>query len=395
MPYFITVNNTLARDPSLVARGNEKVIRARLADARFFFDEDRKISLENRVKDLQHVVFHSLLGTSYDKVMRFRNLAAYIVKRIDPALAGRVDRTALLAKADLDTQMVGEFPDLQGIMGREYALCAGEDPVIARAVYEHYLPVAAGGELPETDEGAIVSIADKMDTIVGFFSVNLIPTGTADPYALRRQALGIIGIILAKQYPLPIEDLIEASLRTLEDKRVRPADDISADILEFFRGRFENQLISQGYSYDVVDAVLAGSQFDVLKLSRKIDAMETFRHQEDYAPVATTFKRVGNIIKNFQSGSLDPELFETDEESLLYGDYLKVKDQVFSHINRGDYPAALVSLARLKKPVDGFFDAVMVMAENDKVRFNRLSLLEAISIMFRQIADFSKIQTET
>jgi glycyl-tRNA synthetase beta chain len=394
LPHFVTVNNTLARDPSLVTKGNEKVIRARLADARFFFDEDRKMPLEQRVKDLQNVVFHSLLGTSYEKVVRFRHLAAHIVKIIDPSLAERVDRVAILAKADLDTQMVGEFPDLQGIMGREYALCDGEDPIIARAVYEHYLPVAAGGELPDTDEGAIVSIADKMDTIVGFFCVNLIPTGTADPYALRRQALGIINIILVKQYPLKIEDLVRASLRSLEDKRKRPADDILEDVLEFFRGRFENQLISQGYSYDVVDAVLAGDEFDVLKLLRKIEAMEAFRHQDSYSPVASAFKRIGNIIKNFQNGSLDPGLFETDEERHLYHDYLAVKDQVFSHVSRGDYPAALVALVGLKKPVDAFFDTVLVMAENEKVRFNRLSLLEAISILFRHIADFSKIQTE-
>jgi len=395
MPHFITVNNTLARDPSVVTRGNEKVIRARLADARFFFDEDRKIPLADRLKDLQQVVFHSLLGTSYDKVTRFRKLAAHIVEKIDPALAERVDRAAILAKADLDTQMVGEFPDLQGIMGREYSLCDGEDQVIARAVFEHYLPVAAGGKLPETDEGAIVSIADKMDTIVGFFSVNLVPTGTADPYALRRQALGIINIILAKKYPLPLEDLIRASLRTLEDKRMRPADDILADVLEFFRGRFENQLISQGHSYDVVDAVLAGEPFDAIDLLMKIEAMDAFRHQENYLPVAITFKRVGNIIKNFQNGSLDPGLFECDEERSLYQDYLLVKDQFLSQVNRGDYPAALAVLVRLKKPVDAFFNSVLVMAENEKVRFNRLSLLEAISILFRQIADFSKIQMET
>lgn len=394
MPNFITVNNTIARDPSLVKRGNEKVIRARLADARFFFDEDRKICLENRLKDLQKVVFHSLLGTSYDKVMRFRRLAAYIVQKIDPALAERVDRTALLAKADLDTQMVGEFPDLQGIMGREYALSAGEDPVIAKAIYEHYLPIAAGGELPETNEGAIVSIADKMDTIVGFFSVGLIPTGTADPYALRRQALGIMGIILAKHYQLPLEDLTKASLGIFEEKKVRPTDEILADVLEFFRGRFENQLISQGHSYDVVDAVLAGNQLDIMKLSSKIEAMENFRQQQEYASVAVTFKRVCNIIKNFRDGSLNPALFETDEERLLYSHYLKARDQVFSDVNREDYHAALVSLVRLKKPVDAFFDAVLVMAENEKVRFNRLSLLEAVSKLFRQIADFSKIRTE-
>ena len=196
LPYFITINNTSARDPQVVARGNEKVIRARLADAKFFFEEDQKTSLDQHFEKLRQVVFHTQLGTSYEKVMHMRELALYITGQIDPSLKDTVDRTAILAKADLETQMVCEFTELQGIMGREYALIAGENPVVAKAIYEHYLPIAAGGDLPETDEGAIVSIADKLDTIVGFFGVNLIPTGTADPYALRRQAIGIINIII-------------------------------------------------------------------------------------------------------------------------------------------------------------------------------------------------------
>ena len=238
MPYFITINNTLARDPSVVARGNEKVIRARLSDARFFFQEDQKISLDKRAEDLQKVVFHSQLGTSFDKVQRFRKLAAYIAEQVNPALLATVDRAATLAKADLDTQMVGEFSELQGVMGREYALIAGEKPVVAKAIYEHYLPIAAGGELPTTDEGAIVSIADKLDTIAGFFGVNLIPTGTADPYALRRQALGIINIILDKKYPLLLEGIVDESLRILGDRLKKPAAQVKAEVLDFFKARF-------------------------------------------------------------------------------------------------------------------------------------------------------------
>jgi glycyl-tRNA synthetase beta chain len=393
LPHFITVNNTLAKDPSVVARGNEKVIRARLADARFFFREDQKIPLERHFEELKNVVFHSLLGTSYEKVGRFRELAAYIADKVNPALKTTVDRAACLAKADLETQMVYEFPDLQGIMGREYALLAGEDPVVAKAVYEHYLPTSAGGNLPETDEGAIVSIADKIDTICGFFGVNQIPTGTADPFALRRQALGIINIILAKGYPLKLDDLVDKSLVILQDKLKRSSDETKKDVLEFFKGRFENQLIAQGYSYDVVDSVLAAGISDLGGSMKKIEAMVLFRKHADFEPLAVAFKRVCNIIKNFNEGTVRPELFADDAEKSLYRAYLEVKESALSHMAKDDYEKALIEMACLRKPVDDFFEAVLVMAEDEKVRFNRLSLLETISALFYRVADFSRIVT--
>ncbi len=393
LPHFVTVNNTLAKDPSVVARGNEKVIRARLADARFFFREDQKIPLERHFEELKNVVFHSLLGTSYEKVGRFRELAAYIAGKVNPALKTTVDRAACLAKADLETQMVYEFPDLQGIMGREYALLAGEDPVVAKAVYEHYLPTSAGGNLPETDEGAIVSIADKIDTICGFFGVNQIPTGTADPFALRRQALGIINIILAKGYPLKLDDLVERSLVILQDKLKRSSDETKKDVLEFFKGRFENQLIAQGYSYDVVDSVLATGISDLGGSMKKIEAMVLFRKHADFEPLAVAFKRVCNIIKNFNEGTVRPELFADEAEKSLYRAYLEVRESALSHMAKDDYEKALIEMASLRKPVDDFFEAVLVMAEDEKVRFNRLSLLETISALFYRVADFSRIVT--
>jgi len=395
LPHFLTINNTLARDPAVVKRGNEKVIRARLSDARFFFEADRKIPLDRRVEDLKKVVFHTLLGTSYEKVMRFRQLAAGIAGRINPTLAARVDRAALLAKADLDTQMVGEFAELQGIMGREYALLAGEDRVVAMAIYEHYLPTAAGGGLPETDEGAVVSIADKMDTIVGFFGVGLIPTGTADPYALRRQALGIINIILAKRYSLPLDALIDESLVILGPLLKRPSDETKGAVLEFFKGRFENQLIAQGHPYDVVDAVLATGVQNLVTADEKIRAMETFKSDPDFQPLAIAFKRVVNIIRGFQNGAVDPGLFSGTEEKNLHETFLKIRETVFMLISRGDYAAVLVELARLRKPVDAFFETVLVMAEDDQIRKNRLSLLKEISTLFHDVADFSRIVTET
>ena len=393
LPNFITINNTLARDPAVVVRGNEKVIRARLADARFFFEEDKKTPLDAHFEKLKLVVFHTQLGTSYEKVMRIRAMAKCIADKINPSIKETVDRAATLAKSDLETQMVCEFSELQGIMGREYALIAGENPVVAKAIYEHYLPVTAGGNLPDTQEGSIVSIADKMDTIAGFFGVNLIPTGTADPYALRRQALGIINIILNKQYPLDLDRLIHDALDILSDKLKRPLTDIHADVLEFFRGRFENQLISQGHPYDVVDAVLETGMPDIVRSMKKIEAMEAFKKHPDFEPLAVAFKRVGNIIKGFETGSLDPEKFESIEEKNLHAAFLSIKESCLSHIHEGNYPDALVEMARMRKPVDDFFENVLVMAKDESIRFNRLSILKEIWDLFHKIADFSKIVT--
>jgi glycyl-tRNA synthetase beta chain len=393
LPYFIAVSNTQARDLSVIARGNEKVIRARLADARFFFEEDQKVPLETRLEALKKVVFHKLLGTSYDKVMRFRKLAAIIVDKINPAIKDTVDRAALLAKADLETQMVGEFSELQGIMGREYARLAGENPVVSEAIYEHYLPIAAGGDLPQTDEGAIVGIADKVDTITGFFGVGLPPTGTADPYALRRQALGVINIILDRRYALPLDFLIDESLKLLDGVLKKPAAEVKKDVRDFFAGRYQNQLIAQGYAYDTVDAVLAGGLNDLVVASEKIKALQAFRTNPEFEPISIAFKRVDNILKDFSAPNVDPKLFATDAERNLYSAAKEIEKQIVDGIEKNDFNQALKEMARLRPPVDAFFDSVMVMDKDEKVKFNRLSLLSEISATFHKIADFSKIVT--
>lgn len=400
LPHFITVNNTVARDPSIVARGNEKVIRARLADARFFFEEDRKIPLENHLEDLKNVVFHSSLGTSYEKMERFREIATDISGEIVFSSPGSsletVNMTATLCKADLETQMVYEFPELQGVMGREYALLQDKDPIIAKGIYEHYLPIAAGGALPETDEGAIVSIADKIDTIVAFFGINVIPTGTADPFALRRQALGIINIIIDKSYPLDIDALVDKSLEILEKKKKlkRSKEETRKDVMNFLRGRFENQLVLQGHPYDVVNAVLALGMADIVQSFRKIEAMEGFKTHPDFEPLAIAFKRVVNILEDFKGGSVDASLFDSRAEADLYDSFAKIRKRANGCIDEGRYSDALSEMATLRKPVDAFFEEVMVMAEDEKIRFNRLSLLKEISDLFYRIADFSRIVTE-
>ncbi|PKN20348.1 MAG: glycine--tRNA ligase subunit beta [Deltaproteobacteria bacterium HGW-Deltaproteobacteria-6] len=393
LPYFIAVSNTQARDIAVVASGNERVLRARLADASFFFEEDKKVPLEDRVESLKKVVFHTLLGTSHKKVMRFRKLAVKIAAKVKPAVKKNVDRAALLAKADLESLMVGEFSELQGIMGREYALLAGEKPEIANAIYEHYLPIVAGGDLPRTDEGAIVGIADKIDTIVGFFAVGMPPTGTADPYALRRQALGVINIILSRRYALSLNFLVDESLAAMKDVLKKPAEDIRRDVLDFFRGRLQNQLIAQGCAYDTVDAVLSTDIDDLVSVIERIQALAAFRQNPEFEPVSVAFKRVDNILKDFHEGQVDVNLLSHDAEIKLFSALENIKLRVEKGIAEKDFNAALNKLAALRPSVDAFFDHVMVMDKDEKIRFNRLSLLSEISALFHKIADFSKIVT--
>src|SRR6185369_15039946 len=249
---FITINNTLTEDPSVVVKGNERVLRARLSDARFFFEEDQKVKLDERVEALKKVVYQQKLGTSFEKMERFKALAEDLAWQLNPGVKAQTSRAATLCKADLVSAMVGEFPEVQGIMGREYALLEGEDAAVASAIAEHYLPTQAGGELPASDIGAFVSIADKLDTVCGCFGVGLIPTGAADPYALRRATIGIIAIILDKEYRLPLPVLVSRSLELLAAKLTRPKEQVAADVLEFFRGRFIN-LLGNDFAGDVVD----------------------------------------------------------------------------------------------------------------------------------------------
>ncbi len=394
LPFFIAVNNTLARDPAVVKRGHERVLRARLSDAGFFWETDKKIPLHKRVEDLKKIVFHTLLGTTYEKTLRLQKLASWIAESIDVSLKPNVGRAALLAKADLTTLMVGEFAELQGIMGREYALLSGEEPTVARAIYEHYLPVAAGGELPSTNEGAIVALADKLDSICGFFGVGLIPTGTADPYALRRQALGMINIILSKRYSVSLGKMIDKSLQILEPFLKNDKDQTKSAVLEFFRGRLQNMLLAESHPYDVIDAVLSTGIDDIVSTYQRVTAMETFKSLPDYQKLALTFKRVENISRGYDEGVVHPELFQTPEENALRESFLTVKEKVLSLISNGHFEQALFELSHLQKPVDAFFEGVLVMAEENDLRANRISLLKEISSLFHTLADFSRIVVE-
>ena len=390
LPAFITVNNTLTEDPSVVVKGNERVLCARLSDARFFFDEDRKVLLESRVEALKGVVYQQKLGTSYEKMERFRALAKYLAVALNPSVMDKVYRAATLSKADLVSGMVGEFPEVQGIMGREYALHAGEDAEVANAIAEHYLPTQAGGELPSSDIGAFVSLSDKMDTICGCFGVGLIPTGSADPYALRRSALGIINIILDKGYRQSLNDFIKASLDLLESKLTRKREEVHVDVLEFFRGRFVN-LLADRFPADVVEAVAAASFDDLNQTAAKIEALAAFKRRPDFEQLAVTFKRVCNIVKGGVHIPVDEQLFQDQAETELFSTFMSVKSRAGEKIASGDYLDALADIASLRAAVDAFFDSVMVMADDEKLKNNRLALLTEIAGLFGNIADFAKI----
>jgi glycyl-tRNA synthetase beta chain len=391
LPHFITVANTRPEDPEVVRRGNERVLRARLADAMFFWKEDRKTPLAKRLDSLKNVVFQAKLGTSYEKVMRFRELAISLARQFAPDSTESVDRAALLAKCDLETQMVGEFPELQGIMGREYALLQGEPPEVATAIYEHYLPVQAGGDLPSGPIGSILSIADKIDTICGCFGVGLIPTGTTDPFALRRSAIGILHIVLENGLPVPLRDLVEHSLTLLKDKLTRPRDETAGEVIEFIRQRFFHILTSRGFAQDVVSAVLSAAFDEPGDALRRVEALAVIRKKEDFEPLAVAFKRVMNIIKGGVPNQVDPALFTVDAEKELDRAVAVTAAAVEPLRRQGKYQEALESMAHLRGPVDRFFEDVLVMDNDPKIRTNRLALLTATAGLFAGIADFSRI----
>ena len=376
----------------MVVKGNERVLKARLSDAAFFFEDDQKVPLEERVEDLKRVVFQAKLGTSYEKVMRFKNLASFIVERIDPKVRQAVERTALLCKADLVTGMVGEFPKLQGSVGREYARLSGEKPEVCEAIYEHYLPGFSGDRLPSNSVGDVVSIADKMDTIVGCFGVGLLPTGTADPFGLRRQALGIIRIILEKEYSLSLVELIEESSRQLKEKMGRPFHEVKAEVLDFFRIRYQNFLQDKGYPFDVIDAVLSTSFDQLVDIQHRIDALREAKEWKDFESIVIGFKRAMNIIKGVSSlKKVDPSLFSEIAEKNLFKSLIDAKGKIDRLLDQRDYPASLLEMSRMKKTIDEFFDKVMVMVEDEAIRNNRLSLLDGIGQLFLRFADFSKL----
>ncbi|WP_019119921.1 glycine--tRNA ligase subunit beta [Brevibacillus massiliensis] len=395
LPHFVTVRNGDSRSLDNVARGNEKVLRARLSDARFFYEEDQKLSIEDCLKRLESIVFHEELGTIGDKVRRVQKVVKQIAAALSlPAEAvRRAERIAQIAKFDLVTNMVGEFPELQGIMGEDYARKAGEEPAVAKGVFEHYLPRHAGDELPGSDEGAVVSIADKLDTIVGCFSIGIIPTGSADPYALRRQAAGIVQIIADRGWPLPLSELFGFALKAYREQGIanRPGAEVERDLFDFFALRLKNVLQEEHVRYDVIDAVLAADISDVTQLLAKAKALMEAVAADDFKATVEQFNRAYNLSQKADSFEVDTACFQEEAESVLHQAYQSVHREVSDLYRSGELQRVLSVLASLSEPIRGFFDSVMVMAEDERVRRNRLALLANVSAEIQRFADFTKL----
>lgn len=404
LPRFVAVSNTPVRDEALSLRGYERVLKARLSDGRFFFDEDRKVPLEARVERLQRVVWQGKLGSWAEKVERFTQLALHLAERTGLAgqKAATIARAAHLAKADLVTGMVGEFPELQGVMGREYARASGEPEEVALAIYEHYLPRSASDALPTHDEGALIGLADRLDTVVGTLAIGKRPTGAADPFGLKRATIAFIRIVLARGYRFSLGEAVDRALALLQTKladvkRKAGEPPVRDEVLDFFRARLR-ALWEEEARGDVVEAVLSAGFDDLVAARKRLDAIKGIVGQPDFTPLAVAFKRVANIVekqaRDVPPGPVDAARLTDPAEQALYQAYLQAQREVEERIRADDYAGALREITRLKPAVDTFFDKVMVMAEDRALRENRVRLLTAIGGLFGRVADFTRIQAE-
>ena len=393
LPLFITVANIESKDPAQVISGNEKVIRPRLADAAFFYDTDRKSRLEDRIDALKPIVFQDKLGSIYDKSVRVAALAKKIADAIDsdPALA---ERAAMLAKTDLVTEMVLEFTDLQGIMGQYYAANDGEHEDVAKALNEQYMPRFAGDDLPSTLTGCAVAIADRIDSLVGLFGINQPPSGTRDPFGLRRASLGVLRIIIERELPLDLQTLCEWAE---ENFTVLTEQNTASTVVDYMLERFRAHYDEQGISAEVYLAVHARRPTRPLDFDRRVKAVEAFRQLPEAQALAGANKRVSNILTK-QGGdrigeTVDNSLLQDPAEQTLAEQVEAQADKVMPLFEQGDYASALSSLASLRAPVDNFFDEVMVMADDQAVRDNRLAMLNRLRNLFLRVADISLLPT--
>ncbi len=390
---FVAVNNTRVPDEKLAAVGHQRVLRARLEDAFFFFKDDRNRKLADRVNDLSGIIFQAKLGTMLEKTERVTILAGILAQKLAPEFKDMAERGATLAKADLLTAMVNEFPSLQGVMGRDYALLDNELPEVATAILEHYLPVRAGGDLPKEIPGALVGMADRLDTIIGCFGIGQVPTGTADPFGLRRLALGFLHIVESHGFTLSLSEAVESALELYGNKLTEEGAAAKNKSIDFIKGRFVNDLIGRGVPGSAVEAVTSVAFDDVVDCHAKIDALAAIRDQPAFTVLAAAFKRVMNIIKGNNETKVKVELLQEDAERNLYEAFEKVKNESKPFLQAKEYGKALDIILRMKEPVDVFFDEVMVMTEEADLKKNRLNLLTAISGLFLQVGDFSKMQS--
>ncbi|GGN96713.1 glycine--tRNA ligase subunit beta [Saccharibacillus kuerlensis] len=401
LPFFVTIRNGDNKALDVIAKGNEKVLRARLSDAKFFYEEDQKVQIKDALSKLENVVFHEELGSTGDKVRRIRQTADQIAAllNLDSEDMQDVSRAADICKFDLVTQMVYEFPELQGVMGEDYARKAGEKESVARAVFEHYQPRFAGESAPASIVGSVVSLADKIDAIVGFFGIGIIPTGSQDPYALRRQAAGIVQILLDHKLDFTLEQLFDLSISVHEQagNLKRTAEEVRKDLHDFFELRVK-KLLSDTLRYDVVDAVIAAGFGDIPAVILRGKAlMEAVLTEEEFKTTVESFTRTSNLASKSDNRKVKPELFEDEAERELYEAWTtlherqKTRTSADEEGRKNAAEAELTALSGLRQPITTFFDRVMVMAEDENVRANRLALLAAIDADLKRFADFGKL----
>lgn len=397
LPRFITLHNGTADHLENISRGNEKVLAARLADAAFFYQEDLQTPLAAKVPKLEEIVFQESLGTMLAKTRRLQRLAVSLVNTLDlPAgLVPLVERTAELAKADLVTAMVYEFPELQGIMGSYYAAHDGERAEVCQGIRQHYWPRFAGDRLPDSLTGMVVGLADRLDTLAGCFGAGLIPTGSQDPYALRRQATGVVTMAVELNLKFSLAASIAAAYEGYTAggiQLVRPLAAVQEQLIEFCRQRLEHLLEEKGYRYDVIQACLAAGSDDLAAAYHRTRDLSAFRDEEGFAALQTAFTRAFNLARQAREKyHLRPEALQDKAEADLYRTLAETRQKAEPHLRAGDYLAALKAMTALREPIDTFFDNVLVMAPEIEVRNNRLALLQAIVSLVLQIADFSRL----
>lgn len=388
---FLIVSNIRPDDPSDVVGGNERVVRPRLADAKFFFDQDRKKTLEQRLPGLDKVVYHNKLGKQGERVTRVRTIATSIGRALaGDALAARADRAAQLAKADLLTEMVGEFPELQGIMGGYYAQHDGEPAEIAHAIEDHYKPRFAGDELPRNEVGVAVALADKLETLVGLFGIGEVPTGDRDPFALRRHALGVIRMLIERELEVDLDAVIDAAAAAFGDL----IEDPRARLQDFFFDRLATSLRDDGFTPQEVEAVLGLRPQRLADIPRRLRAVRAFAKLPEAESLAAANKRIGNILKKSDAdagAAIDPARLVEPQEKALFEQLEHVRAAAGPRFDAGEHEAALTDCARLKQPVDAFFDAVMVNADDPALRANRHALLRELHALMNRIADLSML----
>ena len=394
---FIIISNGTDGNHDGVRHGNERVLHARLNDAEFFYREDQKTLLSDKVDSLRDVVFHAKLGSLLDKAKRLEALAGFIMDEIgrNASQGGFSEvskkhavRAAQLCKADLTTLMVIEFPSLQGIVGKYYAQNPEEAPEVALAIEEHYQPISADGALPQTDAGVTLSIADKIDTLVGYFGINERPTGSQDPYSLRRQAIGVARILLEKKFHLPLGSIIEEAVRLY---RVELAEDTKSALLEFFEGRIEVLLQAKGYEPDILDMVLATGELDIIDVLKRAEVIAAFRDELDFNSIYPALNRVLRILPDTPPTEVNPNLLQDVAEIELAAAIAKAEPKLQNAVDKHAYAQLLTHLGYLQPAIDRFFDEVLVMSENAELRSNRLALLNSIAIKLNVVGDLTKL----